>query len=157
MIKYVESEVFCFSKSTRNFNPPSLDLSPLEGPILQLKYMWKYFGFIFDNIFNSTLTKLFQLSKKWKCWAISPGVCHPIINNYRIEYVYYLLLFMDFCCNTSKVPYYSIPSRSLGKCNEKLLHRSLKPSTLHLHRELRLLLASFPYTFIWTRLAVNSN
>ena len=157
MVKHVESEVFYFSKSTRNFNPPSLDLSLLKGPILQPKDMWKYFGFIFDNIFNSTPTKSFQLLKKWKCWAISPGICHPIINNYYTEYLNYLLLFMDFCCDTSKVPSYSIPSRSLGKCNKNLLHGSLEPSALHSHSKLRLLLASFLYTFIWTRLAVNSN
>jgi len=39
MVKHVESEVFHFSKSTRNFNPPSLDLSLLKGPILQPKDM----------------------------------------------------------------------------------------------------------------------
>ena len=34
IIEHGESEVFHFSLSTRNFNPPPLDLGLLRGPIL---------------------------------------------------------------------------------------------------------------------------
>ena len=105
-------------------------------------------SYSFDNTFNSTPTKLFQISRKWRCWTIPLGVCCPIINDYYTECVYYLLLSMDFLYSTSKVSYYSIPLKSLEKYNRELSYGSLKPFTLHLHGELRLLLASFLYTFI---------
>jgi len=37
MIEHRKSEVFNFSRLTRIFNPPLLDLSLLEGPLLQPK------------------------------------------------------------------------------------------------------------------------
>ena len=39
MVEYRKSEVFHFSRSTKNFNPPSLDLSLLGGSILWLKVL----------------------------------------------------------------------------------------------------------------------
>ena len=47
-IKHSKTEMFHFNRSHRMFNPPPLDLSPLEGPILHPKNSWKYLGFIFD-------------------------------------------------------------------------------------------------------------
>jgi len=41
-------EMFYFSRSYRVFNPPSLDFTPLGGPILYSKNTWYYLGFIFD-------------------------------------------------------------------------------------------------------------
>ena len=49
IIEHSKTENFHFSKSQGFFNPPPLDLSPLGGPILQLKDSWRYLGFIFDR------------------------------------------------------------------------------------------------------------
>ena len=42
VIKYNKSEVFNFSRLTKNFNPPLLDLRPLGGTILKQKDTWQY-------------------------------------------------------------------------------------------------------------------
>jgi len=47
--KHGKSEVFYFSRLTKNFNPSLLDLSPLEGLILWPKDMWRYLGFYFNR------------------------------------------------------------------------------------------------------------
>jgi len=52
-IKYSKSEVFHFSRSTKNFDLFSLDLSLLGGPILQPKKNWRYLGFIQYKAFLS--------------------------------------------------------------------------------------------------------
>jgi len=48
-IEHSKTEIFHFSRSQGVFNPPPLDLSPLEGPILRPKDSWRYLGFIFDH------------------------------------------------------------------------------------------------------------
>ena len=47
-IKHSKTETFHFNRSHKTFNPPPLDLSPLDGPVLYPKSSWKYLGFIFD-------------------------------------------------------------------------------------------------------------
>jgi len=47
-IKHSKTEIFHFSRSQGLFNPPSLDLSPIGGPILWPKDTWKYLSFIFN-------------------------------------------------------------------------------------------------------------
>ena len=47
--EHLKTEVFHFSRMHSPFNPPPLDLSPLGGPILSLKNLWKYLGFIFNR------------------------------------------------------------------------------------------------------------
>jgi len=47
-IEQSKTETFHFNRSHGTFNPPSLDLSPLGGPILHPKNSWKYLGFIFN-------------------------------------------------------------------------------------------------------------
>lgn len=49
VIEHSKTEIFHFSRAQGVFNPPSLDLSPLGGPILRSKDSWKYLGFIFDR------------------------------------------------------------------------------------------------------------
>ena len=49
VIEHSKTEIFHFSRSQGVFNPPPFDLSPLGGPILQPKDLWKYLGFIFDR------------------------------------------------------------------------------------------------------------
>jgi len=48
VIEHSKTEIFHFSQSQSLFNPPPLDLSPLGGPILWPKDLWKYLGFVFD-------------------------------------------------------------------------------------------------------------
>ena len=48
IIEHSKTEIFHFSRSQGFFNPPSLDLSLLGGPLLQPKDTWKYLGFIFN-------------------------------------------------------------------------------------------------------------
>jgi len=48
IIEHSKTEIFHFNRSHSPFNPPPLDLSPLGGPILCPKYLWRYLGFIFD-------------------------------------------------------------------------------------------------------------
>ena len=52
VVEHRKTNIFHFSKSHSLFNPPSLDLSPLEGLILLPKDTWKYLGFIFDYKLN---------------------------------------------------------------------------------------------------------
>ena len=49
VIEYRKTEIFHFNRSHRKYNPPSLDLTPLGGPILHPKDSWKYLGFFFDR------------------------------------------------------------------------------------------------------------
>ena len=48
VIEHGKTDIFHFSRSHRVFNPPSLNLSSLGGPVLLPKETWRYLGFIFD-------------------------------------------------------------------------------------------------------------
>jgi len=48
-VEHLKTEVFHFSKLRGVFNPPPLDLTPLDGPSLSPKDFWYYLGFIFDR------------------------------------------------------------------------------------------------------------
>ena len=48
-VEHFKTEVFYFSRLHRSFNPPPLNFSTLGGPILYLKEVWKYLGFVFDR------------------------------------------------------------------------------------------------------------
>ena len=65
-MEYEKMEVFYFSRSQGSFNPPPLNLTPLEGSILCPKTTWCYLGSIINFCFVNTLTfmptKLFQQS-----------------------------------------------------------------------------------------------
>ena len=49
IVKHRKSEIFHFSRLTKNSNPFLLNLILLESSILQLKNTWKYLSFIFDR------------------------------------------------------------------------------------------------------------
>ena len=49
VIEHNKSEVFHFSRATKNFNSSPLDLEPLGEPVLWLKDKWRYLSFIFDK------------------------------------------------------------------------------------------------------------
>ena len=48
IMEHRKTEVFYFSRLHEVFNPPSLNLIPLGGPILYPKNTWCYLGFIFN-------------------------------------------------------------------------------------------------------------
>jgi len=66
-----------------------------------------------DITFAFMPTRLFQLLRVWRFWVIPPEVCCPLINDFYMEYAYYLLHFMDFLCGISRVLCCSTPLRSL--------------------------------------------
>ena len=47
-IEHSKTEMFHFNRSYGMFNSPPLDLSPIGGPVLCSKSLWKYLGFIFN-------------------------------------------------------------------------------------------------------------
>jgi len=49
VVEHSKTKVFHFSRSQDMFNPFSLNLLPLGGPILTPKSLWKYLEFIFDR------------------------------------------------------------------------------------------------------------
>ena len=49
VIKHSKTEIFHFSRSQGVYNPPPLNLLPLDSPILHPKDTWKYLEFIFDQ------------------------------------------------------------------------------------------------------------
>ena len=48
VVEHGKTDIFHFSRSYRAFNPPSLNLSSLGGPVLLPKETWRYLGFIFN-------------------------------------------------------------------------------------------------------------
>ena len=48
IIEHGKTDIFYFSRAHRAFNPPSLDLSPINGSMLLPKDTWRYLVFIFD-------------------------------------------------------------------------------------------------------------
>jgi len=49
ILEHEKTEVFHFSRAQKVFNPPSLDLLAVGGPILRPKDTWRYLDFIFDR------------------------------------------------------------------------------------------------------------
>ena len=49
IVEHSKTEVFHFNRSHGDFNPPSLNLTPIEGSVLQPKNIWKYLDFIFNR------------------------------------------------------------------------------------------------------------
>ena len=48
-LNMISPRFFYFSRSTKNFNPPSLDLRSLGGAIFKPKDIQQYLGFFFDK------------------------------------------------------------------------------------------------------------
>ena len=49
MIEHCKSKVFHFSRATKNFDLPPLDLGLLDSLLLRPKDIWRYLGFIFNR------------------------------------------------------------------------------------------------------------
>ena len=52
IVEHSKTDIFHFNRSHGIFNPLSLDLSVIRGPVLRPKDSWKYLGFIFDQKLN---------------------------------------------------------------------------------------------------------
>jgi len=76
IVEHSKTEIFHFNRSQGIFNPPPLDLSPIEGTILQPKNMWKYLGFIFNRKLSFHQHVDFYSNK-----AISTVKCMRILGN----------------------------------------------------------------------------
>ena len=76
LVEYSKTEVFHFSRLQKIFSLSPLDLSPLGGPILYPKDLWRYLGFIFDKklLFHQYI--IFYTNK-----AISIVKCMKILDN----------------------------------------------------------------------------
>ena len=76
IVEHLKTEVFHFTRSQETFNPPPLNLSPIGGPILHPKELWKYLGFIFNSKLtfyqhiNLIPTKQCLQSNVWRYLAI---------------------------------------------------------------------------------------
>ena len=76
IIKYGKTEVFHFSRSHSIFNPLSLDLGQIGGPIFHPKESWKYLEFIFDK----KLT-FYQHIKYYTNKVLSIVMCMKMLGN----------------------------------------------------------------------------
>jgi len=76
LVKHLKAEVFHFTRSHSTFNPPSLNLPSIGGPILHPKEFWKYLGFIFDKKLSFCQHINFYFNK-----AISTVKCMKILEN----------------------------------------------------------------------------
>lgn len=126
-----------------------------------LEISWFYLqqkNCLFISTFASTLIKLFQLSKAWKCWETQLGDYFLITNNYSIELASFLLHSMDFLCNSLKIPHFYILLGHLEKYNKELPFGSQMLFVHCLLGKLRPLpvLFSFIYTFKKSIVDINS-
>jgi len=76
LIEHSKTEVFHFSRSHNNFNPPPLDLSSIGRPSLVPKDTWQYLGFIFNRKLYFYQHIDFYANK-----AISTVKCMKILSN----------------------------------------------------------------------------
>ena len=76
VIKHAKTEIFHFNRSYGVFNPPTLDLSPIRGPILHPNDTWKYLGFIFDR-----KLMFYQHIDHYSNKAISMVKCMKLLRN----------------------------------------------------------------------------
>jgi len=95
IIEHGKTEVFHFSRSHGIFDPPSLNLSALEGPILYPKDTWKYLGFIFNRKLSFHQHIGYYVNKSIstvKCMKIlRNSVCSLIPYQKRLLYRSYIL------------------------------------------------------------------
>ena len=76
IVEHSKTEIFHFSRSHGPFNPPPLDLSPIGGPTLRPKDLWRYLGFIFDHKLSFHKHIDFYANK-----AISTVKCMRLLGN----------------------------------------------------------------------------
>ena len=76
IIEHSKTEIFHFNRSHSPFNPPPLDLTPIGGPILRPKDLWRYLGFIFDRKLSFHKHIDYYVNK-----AISTVKCMKLLGN----------------------------------------------------------------------------
>ena len=108
-----------------------------------------------NNIFAFISTKPFLLLIVWRCWITPQENYYLYTNIFFTEHILCLLPFMASNCCISKKCYFSILLKSSRKCNKEQLFRLLMLFKCPLHEMLKLLLASFSFTSILTKLVVD--
>ena len=93
VMEHSKTEVFHFSRSQSVFNPPSLDLSTLRGPILLSKDIWQYLGFFFDQKLSFCHHINFYTNK-----AISTIMCIKMLDNSSIGLISLQKQRLYICC-----------------------------------------------------------
>ena len=84
IIEHSKTDVFHFSRAHRAFNPPPLDLSPINSPVLLPKDIWRYLGFIFNykltfrNHIDFYSNKVISTVKYMKLLGNSTRIINPI-------------------------------------------------------------------------------
>jgi len=76
IMEHGKMEMFHFSRSHDVFDPPPLNLSALEGPILFSRDTWKYLSFIFDRKLSFHQHINYYMNK-----SISTVKCMKILGN----------------------------------------------------------------------------
>jgi len=76
IMEHGKMEMFHFSRSHGVFDPPPLNLSALEGPILFSRDTWKYLSFIFDRKLSFHQHINYYMNK-----SISTVKCMKILGN----------------------------------------------------------------------------
>ena len=76
IVKHSKTEVFHFNRLHSFFNPPLLDLLPIEGSVLTPKSLWKYLGCIFNK-----KVSFYQYIDYYSNRAISIVKCMKILGN----------------------------------------------------------------------------
>ena len=100
IVKHSKTKVFHFNRSHSNFNPPPLDLTPIKGPVLWPKNIWKYLGFIFDrklvfhqhiNFYSNKATSTIKCMKILgnSNQGINPSQKHLLYRSYILSIILY--------------------------------------------------------------------
>ena len=76
IVEHFKTEVFHFNRLHSLFNPSSLNLSSIGGPVLTPKNLWKYLGFIFDRKLS-----FYHYINYYSNKAISIVKCMKLIGN----------------------------------------------------------------------------
>ena len=95
-LEHRKTEVFHFLRFTDLFNLPSLNLSLLDGPILQPKNSWRYLDFIFNRKLIFCIHIDFYANKvisTVKCMKLLSNSTHGLISQQKcLLYKSYVLL-----------------------------------------------------------------
>jgi len=107
IVEHLKTEVFHFNRLQESFNPLSLNLLSIGGPILYSKNSWKYLGFIFDrkllfhhhiNFYSNKIMSTIKCMKILgnSVWGLNPyqkcflyRSCVLLIALYRFQLYYY--------------------------------------------------------------------
>ena len=160
VIKHDKSEVFHFSRATKNFSSLPSDLRSSEGIVPRPKDIWWYFGFFFNRklLFwyhtHHYTNKLLSIINCIKMLRNSTRGLSPVYKwlLYR-TCVLSITLYSFQLWYFKGAPLYHL-LKSWRKCKEKWLFGSQEFFVLLYHGELRLLLASSLFILISTKLAV---